>query len=223
MDIGAAEATIDLLYRNGLVRDMADLYDLTYDDVVELDRFADVSARKLIASIDASRLVPFERVLYALGIRYVGETMARKLARHFGSLEKLEKAGREDLLQAEETGERIAESIMEYFAHPVNRELIGRLKAAGIKFRAEVAAENTEQFLKGLSFVISGTFSDHTREELRELIEKHGGRNAGSVSSKTDYLLAGEQPGPSKIEKAERLRIRIIGEEDFMELLKKSD
>lgn len=219
MDIGAAEATIDLLYRNGLVKDMADLYDLTYEKVVGLERFADVSARKLIASIEASKQAPFERVLFALGIRYVGETMARKLARHFGSLEQLEHATREELLQAEEIGERIADSIMEFFAHPVNREIIGRLKAAGLNFEAEAVPGSAEQTLNGLSIVISGTFGEHSRDELRELIEKHGGRNSGSVSSKTDYLLAGKEPGPSKIEKAERLKIRIIGEKDFMELL----
>ncbi len=219
MDIGAAEATIDLLYRNGLIKDMADLYDLSYEDIVNLERFAEKSAGNLISSIEESKSVPFDRVLYALGIRFVGETVAKKLAGHFRSLDNLEQASFEELLQADEIGDRIADSIKEYFQHPVNRELIARLRKAGLQFALPESDEQWPQTLSGLSIVISGSFERHSRDELKSLIEKHGGRNAGSISAKTDYLLAGENIGPSKLEKATRLKIPIINETRFLELL----
>jgi len=223
MDIGAAEATIDLLYRNGLVKDMADLYDLSYDDIHVLERFAEKSASNLISSIQDSRSVPFDRVLYSLGIRYVGETVAKKLAGHFRSLDNLEKAGIEELLEAEEIGDRIADSIREYFQHPVNSELLTRLRKAGLQFAMPESDENWPQTLSGLNIVISGSFEIHSRDELKTLIEKHGGRNSGSISARTDYLLAGENIGPSKLEKATRLKIPVISETQFVELLQSNE
>ena len=219
MDIGAAEATIDLLYRNGFIKDMADLYDLTCTDILELERFAEKSAGNLISSIEESKSVPFDRVLYALGIRYVGETVAKKLAGHFRSLDNLEQASLEELLDAEEIGERIADSIMEYFSHPLNRELVSRLRKAGLQFAMPESEEQWPQTLSGMSIVISGSFLTLSRDQLKSLIEKHGGRNAGSISAKTDYLLAGENIGPSKLEKATRLKIPVINETQFLELL----
>jgi DNA ligase (NAD+) len=220
MDIGAAEATIDLLYNNGLVKDVADLYILNEDQVKQLERFADKSARNLIASIEASKNIPFERVLFALGIRYVGETVAKKLAKHFRSLDHLAGASYEDLVSVEEVGERIAGSIIEYFKNPVNNNLISRLKNAGLQFSfSGDEQEPASNHLKDLTFVISGTFRNHSREQLKELITLHGGKNAAAVSSSTDYLLAGDNAGPAKLVKARALKIKIITENDFIEMI----
>jgi DNA ligase (NAD+) len=224
MDIGAAEATIDLFYRKGIIKDVADLYSLTVDQLVHLERFAEKSAKNLIKSIDESRNVPFDRVLYALGIRYIGETVAKKLARHFRSLDKLSSAGIDELLTVEEVGERIAGSIIDYFKNPVHISLIERLKKAGLQFSmSEKDMPTAGENLKGLTFVISGTFSDHSRDELKDLIIMHGGKNASSVSSATNVLLAGDNPGPAKLDKARSLNIPIISEKDFMEMIKNSE
>jgi DNA ligase (NAD+) len=220
MDIGAAEATIDLLYKNGLIKDVADLYSLTEDQVKQLERFADKSARNLIASIESSKNVSFERVLYALGIRYVGETVAKKLAKHFISLDNLSRASFEDLMLVEEVGDRIAGSIIEYFGNPVHIDIILRLKKAGLKFAlAYEDVQTIGENLKNLTFVISGTFQNHSREELKELITLHGGKNASSVSSSTNYLLAGENAGPAKLDKARTLKIQVISENDFIDMI----
>jgi DNA ligase (NAD+) len=223
MDIGAAEATIDLFYRKGLIKDVADLYSLTFDHLVHLERFAEKSAKNLIKSINDSKTVPFDRVLYALGIRYIGETVAKKLARHFGSLDKLSSASMEELLTVEEVGERIAGSITDYFKNPVHLDIIERLKKAGLKFSmSEKETRLESDSLKGLTFVISGTFSEHSRDEVKDLIIRHEGKNASSVSSATNYLLAGDNAGPAKLEKARSLKIPVISEKDFMEMIKKT-
>jgi DNA ligase (NAD+) len=224
MDIGAAEATIDLFYRKGLIKDVADLYSLTFDHLVHLERFAEKSAQNLIKSIDDSKNVPFDRVLYAIGIRYIGETVAKKLAKHFGSLDKLSSASMEDLLSVDEVGERIAGSIIDYFKNPVHTDIIERLKKAGLKFNMpEKEAHPASDELKGLTFVISGTFSEYSRDEMKDLIISHGGKNASSVSSATNYLLAGDNAGPAKLEKARSLHIPVISEKDFIEMIKKTE
>jgi DNA ligase (NAD+) len=219
MDIGAAEATIDLLFREGLIRDAGDLYSLTREQVESLERFAEKSASNLINSIRESLKVPYARVLYALGIRYVGETVARRLAEQFSSINELRSASYEELVEAEEVGEKIAESILRYFADPNNVRLLEKLENAGLQFHSEKAAASAGNKLVGLTFVISGTFSRHTREELKEMIEANGGRNAASVSSRTSYLLGGEGTGPAKMKKAEELGIPVVSEEEFLEML----
>jgi DNA ligase (NAD+) len=219
MDINAAEATIELLYRKGLVKDVADLYSLELASVRELERFGEKSALNLVESIRQSRQVPFPRVLYALGIRYVGETVARKLAEAKLSLEKLMEASQEELEQVDEIGERIAQSLRSYFQDEGNLQLIERLKAAGLQFEMEIPDEILSDLFAGKTFVISGVFENHSREELKSIIEKHGGKNSASISAQTHYILAGENMGPSKYEKAQKLGVPIITEDDFMEML----
>ncbi|MBL7110556.1 MAG: NAD-dependent DNA ligase LigA [Bacteroidales bacterium] len=220
MDIGAAEATIDLLFKNGLVKDISDLYQLTKQQVIELERFAEKSAQNLIDSIEASKKVPFERVLYALGLRHIGETVAKKLARHFKSIDNLAGASFDELNEADEVGDIIAQSIIHFFEQPANVEVINKLKKAGLQFIVSpYHIKNVSMRLKNKSFVISGTFPDHSRDELRQLIEQHGGKNASSLSSKTDYLLAGENMGPAKLEKAQKIGITIISEKEFMTMI----
>lgn len=220
MDIGMAEATITQLYDCGLIKDVADLYEIKKENLLQLERFADKSADNLIKSIENSKNIPFERVLYALGIRYVGETVAKKLAVHFKSIENLMSASLEDLQQAEEIGIKIAESIADYFKIEKNRQIIQRLKNAGLKFKIDgessVVISNK---LEGKSFVVSGVFSNYSRDEIKSLIEINGGKNVGSVSSKTDFILAGENMGPAKLEKARDLGIKIISEVEFIEMI----
>jgi len=220
MDIGAAEATIDQLFREGMILDAGDLYSLSLEEVEGLERFAKKSASNLINSIKDSRKVPFDRVLYALGIRYVGVTVARKLARQFTSLEKLRAASFDELIAAEEVGEKIAESIIQYFKDPNSQQLLEKLVNAGLRFNIEETGGPSGTRLAGLTFVISGTFQKHSRDELKEMIDANGGKNASSVSSRTDYLLGGEGVGPTKMQKVETLNIPIISEEEFLEMLK---
>jgi DNA ligase (NAD+) len=219
MDIHAAEATIDLLYREGLIRDPADLYTLEFDTLVGLERFGEKSAMNLLESIEASREIPFPRVLYALGIRYVGETVARKLALAFGNIDALMEADQEALVEVDEIGERIAQSVIAYFGNEAHREMTERLRRYGLRLTAAPEGPEVKQTLAGKSFVVSGVFASHSREEIKALIEQHGGRNTGSVSAKTDYLLAGENMGPSKREKAEKLGISIISEQEFLAMI----
>lgn len=219
MDIHAAEATIDLLYRNGLVRDVAELYSLALDSVQNLERFGAKSALNLIESIQDSRQVPFPRVLYALGIRYVGETVARKLAEAFLSLDNLINAGQEELEEVDEIGERIAQSLQNFFQDEQNLQLIEGLKEAGLQLEMEASGETVSDLLAGKTFVISGVFEHHSREELKSIIEQHGGKNSGSISARTNFILAGDNMGPSKYEKAQKLGVPIITEVDFMEML----
>ncbi len=218
MDIdGLGEETVELLFESGLVRDAADLYDLRAEQLACLPRLGDKSAENIVRSVRRSTEVPFRRVLFALGIRFVGETTAKYLAEHFRSLDAVMAASREELTEAEEVGERIADAIAEYFADETNRTIIRRLRAAGIRTEEEEKALASER-LCGLSFVISGTFARHSRDELKELIERHGGRNLAAVSANADYLVAGAKMGPAKLKKAEKLGIRILTEEEFEEL-----
>ena len=218
MDIdGLGEETVELLFESGLVRDAADLYDLRAEQLACLPRLGDKSAENIVRSVRRSTEVPFRRVLFALGIRFVGETTAKYLAAHFRSLDAVMAASREELTEAEEVGERIADAIAEYFADETNRTIIRRLRAAGIRTEEEEKALASER-LCGLSFVISGTFARHSRDELKELIERHGGRNLAAVSANVDYLVAGAKMGPAKLKKAEKLGIRILTEEEFEEL-----
>lgn len=218
MDIdGLGEETVELLFESGLVRDAADLYDLRAEQLACLSRLGDKSAENIVRSVRRSTEVPFRRVLFALGIRFVGETTAKYLAAHFRSLDAVMAASREELTEAEEVGERIADAIAEYFADETNRTIIRRLRAAGIRTEEEEKALASER-LCGLSFVISGTFARHSRDELKELIERHGGRNLAAVSANADYLVAGAKMGPAKLKKAEKLGIRILTEEEFEEL-----
>ena len=220
MNINIGPETVEDLYEAGLVRNAADLYDLKINDLLHLERWAEKSARNLLDSLRQSKQVPFERVLYALGIRYVGETVAKRLAQAFLSLEKLEKASWDELVAVDEIGERIAQSVVAYFADERNRELVERLKNCGLQMEVpQEALANRSDRLKGLTIVISGTFSRHSREEYKALIEKHGGKNSGSVSGKTDYILAGENMGPAKLEKAAKLGVKIIHEDDFLKLI----
>ena len=220
MNINMGPETVEDLYEAGLIKNAADLYELKINDLLHLERWAEKSARNLLESLRQSKQVPFERVLYALGIRYAGETVAKRLAQAFHSMDKLEKASWEELIAVDEIGERIARSVMDYFANEQNRELVERLTNYGLQMEiSEEALANRSERLKGLTIVISGTFSQHSREEYKSLIEKHGGKNSGSVSGKTDYILAGENMGPAKLEKAAKLGVKIIHEDEFLKLI----
>ena len=214
---GLGEETVELLYDNGLVRTVADLYDLRAEQLAPLPRLGEKSAENIIRSIERSKEVPYARVLFGLGIRFVGETTARYLADHFRSLEGLMQASREELVQAEEIGERIADSILEYFADEVNLGIIRRLREAGLQFET-AERERASEALAGKSFVVSGRFS-RSRDEMKALIEAHGGRNLAAVSGNVDYIVAGEKMGPAKLKKAEKLGIRIIDEEEFFRMI----
>lgn len=218
MDIeGLGEETIELLHTNGLVHQIADLYTLNASQLAPLPRLGEKSAENIIRSIRHSKQVPFHRVLFGLGIRFVGETTARYLADHFCTLDRLMGASREELIEAEEVGEKIAEAIVEYFADTENRRIIEQLREAGLSFEAE-ARQRTSNTLEGMNFVVSGKFSI-ARDELKQLIEQHGGKNLAAVSGSVHYLVAGEKMGPEKRKKAEKLGVRIISEEEFMALL----
>ena len=217
---GIGEETAVLMFNQGLIKNIADLYDLKHEQLVVLDRFANRSANRILEGLDASKLVPFERVLFALSIPYVGETTAKKIARTVGDIDRLMAMTADELTQIEDVGVRIAESIIEYFTVEENREIVERLRAAGLQFAiAEDVTEWRSDKLQGRSIVISGTFTHHSRDEYKALIEKHGGKNVGSISKKTDYVLAGENMGPAKLEKANSLGIKIINEDEFLGLI----
>lgn len=211
---GLGEETVELLYENGLVHDAADLYDLRANRLACLPRLGEKSAENIIRSIRRSTEAPFHCVLFGLGIRFVGETTAKYLAAHFHTLDGVMHATREELVEAEEVGEKIADSILDYFADEENRRIIRRLREAGVQTE-EVAKERASDTLAGLSFVLSGRFLRHSRDELKESIERHGGRNLAAVSANADYLVAGENMGPAKLKKAEKLGVRILSEEEF--------
>jgi len=219
MDIGCAEATVEQFYNHGLIANITDFYRLNKESLVSLERFADKSAENLLRSIEASKTVPFERVLYAIGIRYVGETVARKLVAHFKSVDALMTAPINDLVQVGEIGEVIAKSITDFFADNRNRELIERLREAGIQLSRSAAEISVSDKLRGKNFVISGIFKNHSREEIQRLIAENGGRILGSVSSNTDYIIAGDGMGPAKRNKAVKLGIPIISEDDFIRMI----
>lgn len=217
---GLGPETVDLFYRLGLIKDTADLYQLKVDDIKNLERMGDKSAENIIAGIAASKDVPFERVLFALGIRFVGETVAKKIAKSFTDIEELESANLEKLKDIDEIGEKIAQSIVAYFSNSSNRKLVERLKSNGLQLRRrEEDMSGYTDKLAGLSIVISGVFTHHSRDEYKVLIEKNGGRNAGSISSKTSFVLAGENMGPAKLEKARKLGVKIINEDEFLSLI----
>lgn len=217
---GLGPETVDLFYQQGLIQDVSDLYRLRVEDIKGLDRMGLKTAENIIKGIDASRAVPFERVLFALGIRFVGETVAKKLARAFADIKALRQADMKTLTGVDEIGEKIAQSIVTYFANPQNCALIERLEEAGLQFRRteEEMAGHTDR-LEGQSIVISGVFTRHSRDEYKTLIEKHGGKNVGSISSKTTFILAGENMGPTKLEKARKLNIRIVNEDEFLQMI----
>ena len=215
MNVIAGDATIDQLYNKGLVLNVADFYDLEKEHLLMLDGWKDRSADRFLKSMKDSLKTPFERVLYALGIRHVGETTAKSLARHFGNIDAIMKADRDELLSMEDVGEVIADSILAFFEDGTNCDTIDRLKAAGLIFEAEKEAEAVSDVLKGMTIVISGNFSI-SRDQMKALIASHGGKNSGSISGKTAFLLAGEKAGPEKLKKAENLGIRIISEDEFM-------
>ena len=220
MNINMGPETVEDLYEAGYIKDTADLYTLEIADLLRLERWADKSARNLMASLEESKQVPFERVLYGLGIRFVGETVAKRLVSAFHSMEQLEQASFEDLTAVDEIGERIARSIIAYFADERNRTLVNRLKEYGLQMSvAEEKLANRSEKLKGLSIVISGTFARHSRDEYKAMIEQHGGKNSGSVSGKTDYILAGDNMGPAKLEKAAKLGVKIINEDEFLNMI----
>lgn len=212
------EQTIEMLYRAGLVNNIADLYDLTVGNIANLDRLGELSANNIIRGIEQSKTVPYARVLFALGIRYVGQTTARKLADAIRSITALEAASYETLLEVDEVGEKIAQSIIEYFADDRNRMIIERLSQAGVQLSA-AKKELTSSILSGKKVVISGTFVRHSRDELKILIESNGGENQASVGKNTDLLVAGENMGPAKLEKATKLGTKIINESEFEQLL----
>lgn len=217
---GLGPETVDMFYRLNLIKDVADLYSLQASDVRDLDRMGEKSAENIIKGISASKAVPFERVLFALGIRFVGETVAKKLAKAFPNIDELEKADLDTLKAVDEIGEKIAQSILTYFANPDNRLLVERLKSAGLCFqRNEEETEMASDKLAGQSIVISGVFTHHSRDEYKNIIEKNGGKNVGSISSKTSFILAGDNMGPAKWEKAQKLGIKILTEEEFLGLL----
>ena len=217
---GLGSETIDQFYQEGLIHTIADLYSLKAPDIARLERMGKKSALNIMEGIRASKEVPFERVLFALGIRFVGETTAKTLAKAFRSIDKLASASLDDLMQVDEIGARIAESIIRYFADEKNREQIERLREAGIQLEMEELdlSEYTDK-LAGKSIVISGVFTHHSRDEYKEIIEKNGGKNVGSISKKTSFILAGDNMGPAKLEKANKLGVPILNEEDFLKLI----
>lgn len=219
MDIeGMGGETVELFVNQGLIENVADLYTLEKDQLLPLERLADKSAQNIIDGIEASKKIPFQRVLFGLGIRYVGETVAKKLARHFENINHLSEASEEDLVAVDEIGGRIAGSVREFFSDERHRAIVEQLKSHGLQMEVE-KQQGGSQALGGLTIVISGSFENYSRTEIKELIEKHGGKNTGSVSGKTDLIVAGEGMGPSKRKKAEDLGIRIIDEHEFTQLI----
>jgi DNA ligase (NAD+) len=219
MDIdGLGSETVELLYNEGLIKGITDLYTLVFTDLIKLERMADKSANNLLQGLEASKQVPFEKVLFALGIRYVGETVAKKLAQAFKNIDNLMQADYDTLISVEEIGEKIALSILAYFEQPENKEIVSSLKSHGLQFEI-TEKELASNVLADKKIVVSGVFTAFSRNELKELIERNGGKNVGSISNKTDLLVAGENMGPAKLEKATKLGVQIISELEFKEML----
>lgn len=220
MNITMGPETVEYLYNEGLIRNVADLYTLKAEDLLKLEGWREKSVSNLLQSLEDSKQVPFERVVYGLGIRYVGETVAKRLTTAFHSMQELAEAPFEALVETDEIGDRIARSIIEYFADEKNRELINRLASYGLQMAvSEEKLANRSDKLAGLTFVISGTFTRHSRDEYKAMIEQHGGKNSSAVSAKTNYILAGDNMGPAKLEKAQKLGVNIIQEDDFLNML----
>lgn len=217
---GLGPETVDLFYKLNLIHDTADLYQLKEEDIIGLERMGEKSAENIIKGIAKSKEVPFERVLFALGIRFVGETVAKKIARAFNTIEELIDADMERLKSVDEIGEKIAQSIISYFHNPLNIELVKRLKTAGLQLKkSEEELSGYTDKLAGKSIVISGIFIHHSRDEYKYMIEQHGGKNVGSISAKTSFILAGNNMGPAKLEKAKKIGIPIINEDDFLKII----
>lgn len=220
--IGVGEENAALLYDAGLVKDIADFYTLKADEMEALDRVGPRTAQRILEGVEASKSVPFDRVVYALSIPYVGETVARKLARGVGDIDTLLLKSRDELTAIDDIGPRIADAIIEYFAVPGNREIVERLRAAGVQMALPEEDKSTvSDLLAGKTIVISGVFSLHSREEYKEMIEKNGGKNSGSISKKTSFVLAGDNMGPAKLEKARSLGVPIIDENEFLKMIHK--
>ena len=221
MDIeGLGGETVALLFNNGLVHNYADLYKLTVEQILPLERMAQKSAENLVKGVETSKKVPFEKVLFALGIRFVGETVAKKLAKHYKNIDALSKATFMDLVLVDEIGERIAQSVLDFFENPINRAIIEQLKVQGVQFEiVEKTNPNATNKLSGKTFVVSGVFEKFSRDDLKNAIEDNGGKVGSSISAKTDYVVAGDNMGPAKLEKANSLKIPIISEDDFIKML----
>jgi DNA ligase (NAD+) len=221
---GLGEETIDLLYRNGLARNIADLYSLKLIDLSLLERMGEKSGRRILKSLENSKQVPFARVLFALGIRYVGETVAKRLSAKLKSMEALMQASVEELMSIDEIGESIAQSLVAYFAQEENKKLIADLQEIGLQMAVDEQMQVTgSEALKGKTIVISGTFVQHSRDELKALIELHGGKNTGSISKNTSFILAGENMGPAKAEKAAQLGVPMLSEQEFLSLIEQNN
>ncbi|MFV7236654.1 NAD-dependent DNA ligase LigA [Flavobacterium sp. ZB4R12] len=224
MDIeGLGGETVALLFNNGLVHNYADLYELTVEQILPLERMAQKSAENLVKGVENSKNIPFERVLFAIGIRYVGETVAKKLAKHYKNIDALSQATLMDLILVDEIGDRIAQSVIDFFENQENRMIIERLKKHGVQFEIiEKINPNATDKLSGKTFVVSGVFEKFSRDDLKKAIEDNGGKVGSSISAKTDYVVAGDNMGPAKLEKANKLNIPIISEDDFMKLTNES-
>ena len=218
MDIeGLGSETVSLLVKNGLIHNYADLYELTVSDILPLDRMAEKSAINLIIGVEASKKIPFERVLFALGIRYVGETVAKKLSKHYKSINGLANASEKELINVDEIGEVIAKSVVDFFSLFENNDIINRLKSYGVQLEvSEEELSNQTNKLDGNTFVVSGVFTKVSRNELKQLIEQNGGKLSSSISKKTNFVIAGDKMGPSKRIKAEDLGVAIMTEDDFL-------
>jgi DNA ligase (NAD+) len=216
---GVGEETIALLFENKLIKSTADIYDLKIEDMSPLERLGEKSAKNIVASIDNSKKIPFQKVLFALGIRFVGETVAKRIVQKIPSVEELQNTTVEQLTEIDDIGEKIAQSIVNFLSKSENLEIINRLKSAGLNFAAEMANKQKSNKLEGKTIVISGTFTKHSRDEYKAIIEQNGGKNSGSVSSKTDFILAGDNMGPEKLKKAETLGIKLLSEEQFLEMV----
>jgi len=221
MDIeGLGGETVALLFNNGLVHNYADLYNLKVEQILPLERMAQKSAENLVKGVENSKKVPFENVLFALGIRFVGETVAKKLAKHYKNIDALSKATFMDLVLVDEIGERIAQSVLDFFENQINKEIVEQLKLQGVQFEiVEKINPNATDKLTGKTFVVSGVFEKFSRDDLKKAIEDNGGKVGSSISAKTDYVVAGDNMGPAKLEKANSLKIPIISEDNFIEML----
>lgn len=217
---GMGEETVELFFAKGMITNVADLYKLKIEDIAALERLGDKSAQRIIDGLEASKTVPFERVLFSLGIRFIGETVAKILAKSFKNIDDLMAASLDQLTNTNEIGGRIAQSLIDWFAVPQNREMVDQLRQVGLQFElSDEQLAGTTDKLAGLSIIISGTFQKYSREELKEMIEKHGGKNVGSISKNTSYMLAGDNMGPSKLEKVQKLSIPIISEDEFLKMI----
>lgn len=218
---GLGAESVELLFANGLIHNFADLYELTKEQLMPLDRMAEKSATNMIAGIEASKQIPFEKVLFALGIRFVGETVAKKLAKHYKNIDALKAASFEELTAVDEIGERIAKSILAFFHDEGNQILVERIRSYGLNLALDESQyEHQTEKLQGKVFVVSGVFHLMSRNELKKSIEDNGGKVSGSISKKTSFIIAGDNMGPSKKDKAEKLGVQIITEQDYLDMIK---